>query len=376
MRLTTLPALCVSLLTPSCHRRVVQPQGCCGIDEAAATSLLLRWYPEHAVPTERVFQVTEEPTDPRISYIAARVYPELGTKSQAELALKNGDLLHNGQCCTGSARVGPGDELTLTVRPLPRPPQQKLSSTARFVVHLLEQGLSVPFEDDHVAVVFKPPGIHTKRKSNPKFAALEDALPAVVCPSHDLLQDALPLPLAMHRLDVPVCGVVLVAKSRRAAIGIAKQLEERRVQKTYHALLVGRPDADGLLEAPVDDLPSTSRLRVLDEAPHAQWGSLCRVELNPLTGRTHQLRIHTAGIGCPIVGDELYWEMAAKARQESGAPPLPALKVKGGLFLQSCAVRFAHPVSGDELAVEVPEVAKFEKLLERARRGAEYAREG
>ena len=335
----------------------------------------MRWYPEHAVPVDRVHHVTEEPTDPRLSYIAARVYPELGTKSQAELALKNGDLLFNGRCSTGSARVAPGDELTLTVRPLPRPPQQKVSSTARFIVHLLQQGLSVPFEDEHVAVVFKPPGIHTKRKSNPKFAALEDALPAVLHPSHGLLEDALPLPLAMHRLDVPVCGVVLVAKSRRAAVGLAKQLEERRVHKTYHALLVGRPEADGLLEAPVEGLPSTSRLKVLDEAPHAQWGSLSRVELNPLTGRTHQLRVHAAGIGCPIVGDEFYWGMAAKARQASGAPPLPALKVKGGLFLQSRAVRFAHPVSGAELAVEVPEVAKFEKLLERARRGAEYERE-
>ena len=141
--------------------------------------------------------------------------------------------------------MAPGDELTLTVRPLPRPPQQKVSSTARFIVHLLQQGLSVPFEDEHVAVVFKPPGIHTKRKSNPKFAALEDALPAVLHPSHGLLEDAFCRDASPRRARVRRRARRQEPTRRRRP---RKQLEAACAPRR-HALLVGGP-ADGLLEAP------------------------------------------------------------------------------------------------------------------------------
>ena len=204
---------------------------CCCVDEAAVTASLLRWYPEDdAVATARLITVEEEVPDMRVAYVAARAFPELGSKSQAEQALKQGKLLLNGQQSTGAVRVAQGDELSYRAPPLPRPAAKKLASTARFVGHLSSQGLAVPYEDEHLAVVFKPPGIHTKRQSNPKYAALEEALPAVVWPCEERTEDALPLPLAMHRLDVPVCGLLLVAKTRTAALGLARQLEERSVR--------------------------------------------------------------------------------------------------------------------------------------------------
>ena len=150
-----------------------------------------------------------------------------------------------------------------------------------------------------------------------------------------------------------------------------------------------------VIESPIDvegvQMPSRSTLRVLREQPHPQWGAISHVRLSPHTGRTHQLRIHAASVGVPIVGDDLYWELATEARERRGMAPLPAIRKSGGLFLQSCAVEFNHPAAeggvmveaeaeaeggggGAEgrIRVEVDAEPRFAALLERARKGAEF----
>jgi 23S rRNA-/tRNA-specific pseudouridylate synthase len=97
--------------------------------------------------------------------------------------------------------------------------------------HLLSQGLRTIYEDDDLAVVFKPAGVHTKRNTVAKYGAFEDALPAVLTPPPRTAEGgvdstaALPLPLAVHRLDVRVCGLIIVAKSRLAARELAMQFQ-------------------------------------------------------------------------------------------------------------------------------------------------------
>lgn len=155
-----------------------------------------------------------------------------------------------------------------------------------------------------VAVVYKPAGIHTKSGTHRKHAALEDALTALLSPPVDSTLDALPLPLAMHRLDVPVAGLCLVAKTRSAAVEVARQFADREVHKVYHALLVGVPPENHMRVCePIDGLPAETTLDVLSVTPHAQWHAVTTVRLMPHTGRTHQLRVHAAGLGCPIVGE-------------------------------------------------------------------------
>lgn len=345
--------------------------------DPAIVLAMLRWHSDEAPPPLQC-TITEEEAGERLTRVAGNRFALLGSKSQAENAVKRSALLVNGEVVEKSRKVKAGDELSLQPLAVAAPDSKRLESRARFVEHLRSQGLRVLYEDDAAAVVFKPAGIHTKAGSNPKFAALEDALTAELSPPLDS-DDALPLPMVMHRLDVPVSGLCLVAKTRGAAMSLSKQFETRGVQKVYHALLVGEPDAPSMeLTSPVDGLPSHSSLEVLSVTEHAQWGHLTWVRMMPHTGRTHQLRVHAASIGCPMVGDDLYWELAAEARRTRAAAhpeerPLPPIRKSGGLFLQSCGVTFTHPdESKGTVQVAVAEAPKFAALLARARGSVDY----
>ena len=178
------------------------------------TSLLAKTFPEHhdpeivqamlswhsdAAPLLLQCTVTEEEAGERLTRIAGKRFALLGSKSQAEAAVKRCALRVNGEVVEKSRKVKAGDELSLQPVAAATPDVKRLESRARFVEHLRSQGLRVLYEDDVAAVVFKPAGIHTKSGSNPKFAALEDALTAELSPPPVDAADALPLPAVMHR---------------------------------------------------------------------------------------------------------------------------------------------------------------------------------
>lgn len=332
----------------------------------AVITALLRWHATPATPSSTTHTVTAAEAGERITLLAGSAFDDLGSKSQSRAAIKKGRLLLNGGVVESSRRVKLGDVLDYTPASssFDTTDAERLQSLARFCTHLQGQGMRTPYEDDDVAIVYKPAGVHTKSGTNRRYAAFEDAIPAELS-LPPASKPRLPQPLVMHRLDVPVSGLCVVAKTRPAAMHIAKQFEERRVSKWYHALLVGVPDERIMeIDDPIDGLPSRTELEVLSVTPHAQWGHLTSVRMKPVTGRTHQLRIHAAeALRCPIVGDDLYWERAG-----AGAP---ALRKSGGLFLQSCGVRL-ELLDGSELTVSVPEARKFRALRSRAESGAAY----
>lgn len=185
--------------------------------------------------------------------------------------------------------------------------------------------------DPHLLVWAKPAGLHTVPAKPP---ATQDCLVARV-------QASYPEALLVHRLDRDTSGIVVMARTRLAQRHLGWQFERRQTEKTYVARVEGVVEADeGRIDLPllcdwpnrprqmVDAAgrPATTLWRVLSREPHAT-----RLELTPLTGRSHQLRVHTLSMGHPILGDSLY----------GSADSAPRLQ------LHAHRLAFRHPDGGD-----------------------------
>jgi 23S rRNA pseudouridine1911/1915/1917 synthase len=171
-------------------------------------------------------------------------------------------------------------------------------------------------------------------------------------------------PGIVHRLDRDTSGVLLVARTDRAHQALAVQFRERQIEKTYLALVHGRmKQPQGRIAAPIARDPvrrirMTARLasgraalteyRLLEEI-----GRLSFLEVRIATGRTHQIRVHLAGIGHPVVGDRLY-----------GAPLQPSL---GRFFLHAHRIRFRSPATPDPVTVESPLAPELQEFLSLAK---------
>lgn len=210
--------------------------------------------------------------------------------------------------------------------------------------------LEIPYEDEHLAVVVKPAGIPV---SGNLFKTLYNALGSNLRASRQ--PDALPWPLPVHRLDAATSGLVIVAKTHSARVTLGHLLENKKIAKRYRAILQGTLEGSGSIGSPVNGKPALSEYRVVENIPTLNDTSLTVVDLFPLTGRTHQLRIHSAFLGCPIVGDRLY-------RQDI------AMHTDKGLFLCAVALQFDHPVTEEPLSIEIAQPEKFDSLIAREKR--------
>ncbi|MCB9819993.1 RluA family pseudouridine synthase [Candidatus Nomurabacteria bacterium] len=172
--------------------------------------------------------------------------------------------------------------------------------------------LPIIYEDSDVIVINKPAGIltHSKGGLDSEFTVAEFVRP------HTSYQKDSNRPGIIHRLDRDTSGVILAVKNEPAAKMIVKQFERRTVKKTYYAVVVGKPkQEEAVIDIPIGRNPRhPSQFRTDPNGKSAQtWykvvkttGDLSLVELKPRTGRTHQLRVHLAHIGNPILGDRVY----------------------------------------------------------------------
>ena len=286
--------------------------------------------------------VPEDTEGVRIDRFTCDNFRLVSSRNQARKALKRGELLLNGEAVESSRFVQPGDVVSLTKAP-PSPHK------------IFECSIEVVYEDDHIAVLNKPTGLVVNGN---RFRTLQNAL------RHNLqetrCEDALPLPRPCHRLDAPTGGLIVVAKTSAAMVSMGHHFEHRRVEKRYRALLVGKLEGDGEIHHPIENRDAVSRYAVVahNRALKSEWQTT--VDLWPLTGRTHQLRIHMAHLGHPILGDALYGT--------------EGLVLKGkGLFLRSLGLRFPHPVDDTDVELEIPEPTKFENQRQReARRWQQF----
>ena len=150
----------------------------------------------------------------------------------------------------------------------------------------------------------------------------------------------------MHRLDDRTGGLVVVAKTATANMNLGRIFQHRQVQKRYRAILVGRLEGHGKVEVDVQDKPAVSRYVARVHTPSTRFGWLTTVDLWPETGRTHQLRIHMAHLGHPILGDDLY------------TGDIPNLTRKG-LHLWALELELEHPITRTPLHLAIAEPPKF-----------------
>ena len=227
-----------------------------------------------------------------------------------------------GQLRLDGSRVGPGDRIAAgqVLRVPPPEPVRVDEKPQRERVPLTEDQIAFASEmvihrDAAALVLNKPPGLATQ--GGTKTIEHVDGL-------LDAFAEGESRPKLVHRLDKDTSGALLVARSARAAGFFAKAFSSRTARKTYWALVVDVPSIDdGMVELPIAKQPGTggekmhvdeaegltarTRYRVIERAGNrTAW-----VELQPFTGRTHQLRVHMAAIGHPIVGDGKYGGQAA-----------------------------------------------------------------
>lgn len=268
----------------------------------------------------------------RLSEYARGVFVSLPSRKSVKKAIKSGRLLVDGRPSYTGHFVRSGEVLTVLRSPEPA------------AVYDLE--LRVIFEDDHLAVVVKPGDLPVggfMRRN------LDNALPGNLTVTS--LPDALPRPVPVHRLDRLTSGLVVVAKTFSAAAELGGFFENRRVEKGYLAVVHGILGAPMRIEHPLDGKEAITEVAPIAEGAHA-WGQWTVVNVQPITGRTHQIRRHLSMESFPIVGDV----------------PYGGKSVRRGLMLCARKIRFPHPVHGEIPAFEMDLPRKFKSFLRRVAR--------
>ena len=219
-------------------------------------------------------------------------------------------------------------------------------SDAHIYIPPVDDGLHVIHQDADILVVSKPAGLLSVRGRNPTAEnRLGDALDARV-------QRDFPEARIVHRLDMDTSGLMVMGLNAAAHRHLSIQFEKRKVEKAYIALVWGSPESDsGRVDLPVRcDWERRPRQIVdFDQGKEAQtdwevserYENTTRVVLHPLTGRTHQLRVHMAEMGNPILGDDFY------AHEE-------AFKAADRLCLHAQDLALYHPVSNEFMRFTSP----------------------
>ena len=303
------------------------------------------------------------------------------SRSRVQLLIDQGDVLVNGKREKASLKLRGDERIDITGEPHPAP----LRATPE------EIPLDVIYEDEDLAVVNKPAGmmVHAGSGQNEDARNRGTLVNALLFRFKKLSATGGDLrPGIVHRLDKDTSGLIVVAKNDRAHAALGEMFSSRQIRKTYVALVQGTVERPkGTINAAVGRDP-VRRTRMttqpLENARSAvshyevvrrletRFGKFTLVRVRIETGRTHQIRVHMASIGHPVVGDTLYGgagqltdQVAAQAAQSKAARRKadPERLRLGRNFLHAARLEFPHPKTGKVLQLEAPLPAELESFL-------------
>lgn len=293
-------------------------------------------------------KLTADREGERADALLSRLIPDL-TRSGAQKLLERGAVTREGKPVRKNDRPAPGQVLEV-VLPDPEP----------IAVRPQDIPLDVVYEDGDVIVVNKPVGLVVHPAPGHPDGTLVNALLYHCGASLSGINGQL-RPGIVHRIDRDTSGLIIAAKNDKAHLALAAQLQDHSLARTYEAVAVGSLREDsGTVDAPIGRHPADRKKMAIDRKNGREavthWSVLARypgythVECRLETGRTHQIRVHLASIGHPLLGDTVY----------GAKKPVPGL---AGQCLHARRLRFVHPSTGEEMELECPLPDWFQEIL-------------
>ncbi|MGR5177019.1 23S rRNA pseudouridine(955/2504/2580) synthase RluC [Vibrio parahaemolyticus] len=274
-------------------------------------------------------------------------------KSVVYRIVRKGEVRVNKKRVKAEYKLQAGD--IVRIPPVTVEEKQEEAPLSTKLNRVAELESQVIYEDDHLLILNKPSGIAVHGGSGLKFGAIE-ALRALR-PQARFLE-------LVHRIDRDTSGILLVAKKRSALRHLQAQFREKTVQKYYFALVMGqwkpscrkvnapllKNEVNSIVRVNPNGKASETRFKVLESFAHATL-----IQASPITGRTHQIRVHTQYTGHPIAWDDRY-----------GDRRFDAYTAKAGLdrlFLHAANIIFVHPASGETMEINAEMEPKLQRVL-------------
>ena len=297
--------------------------------------------------------VSPEDAGVRIDKYLAEQLPDI-TRSYLQKLLKDGSVQMNGKPVKASTKTAVGAVIALTI-PEPEEPE------------ILPENipLDILYEDSDVILINKPKNMVVHPAAGHYTGTLVNAL-MYHCRGDLSGINGVLRPGIVHRIDKDTTGVLIVCKNDRAHNALAEQLKEHSITRQYRAIVCGNLKEDeGTVDAPLGRHPqdrkkmaivrsggkrAVTHYRVLE-----RFGNDTYIECQLETGRTHQIRVHMASLGHPLLGDEIYGRAKSPFKLE-------------GQTLHAMVLGFIHPTTGEYMEFEAPLPEYFEKLLEKLRK--------
>jgi len=319
---------------------------------------------------------------------------ENASRAQVQQMLQEGKALVNGGAAKSALRLKGGEQITVLSYSQPEP----LRAIAEDIP------LDVIYEDSDLAVINKPAGmmVHAGAGATDAERNRGTLVNALLHRFGGLSRVGGELrPGIVHRLDKETSGLIIVAKNDAAHRRLARQFSSRQVQKRYVALVHGWPKKDrGTINAEISrDVLRRTRMTTrraggraavthyeVRERITASFGRFALLDVGIETGRTHQIRVHMASIGHPVVGDALYGaprelrvvpaeagvspgktSVSGRSRRRTDGVPLARTLSLGRNFLHAAAINFVHPQTGQRLAFTAPLPDELSRFLHELR---------